>query len=106
MADDFEILSDYAQRSIRLTDERWQHILIHPEMSGQYNRMVETLFDPDFVIATVKDKTVYTYQRLYESTPVTRKYMTVAVKILPDDAFILTAFFTSRMKKGDIQWQR
>lgn len=101
-----EVFTDYQGRQIRLTDERWQHILAHPEMVEQHDRLVKTLADPDFVVATVKDTSVHTYQRLYESTPVTRKYMTVAVKVLAADAFVLTAFFTSRLKKGEILWQR
>jgi len=106
MSDDFERLTDYQDRLIRLTDERWQHILNHPEMIGQRERLVETMADPDFVITTVKDNAVHVYQRLYENTPVTRKYLSVAVKLLDEDAFVLTAFFTSRLKKGTILWQR
>ena len=88
LADDSEILYDHNEQAIRLTHERWQHILKHPEMVEQYNKVVETLSTSDIVVATLKDESVQTYQRLYESTPVTRKYMTVAVKILENDAFI------------------
>lgn len=106
MADDFDTLTDHQGRAIRLTVERWQHILEHPEMVDQREKMTQTVNDPDFVVVTAKDDTVHVYQRLYESTPVTRKYMTVAVKLLDEDAFILTAFFTSRLKRGRIIWQR
>jgi hypothetical protein len=99
-----ERLSDYANHQIRLTDERWTHILDHPEMVGQYRRLSETLSEPDIVIATVMDETILTYHRLYEQTPVTRKYLVVVVKMASDDAFILTAYFTSRVKKGQVIW--
>ncbi|MBI5667769.1 MAG: hypothetical protein HZC41_07150 [Chloroflexi bacterium] len=102
---DFEILVDYAGRLIRLTDERWQHILDHAEMVGQRERLVETLLTPDTVISTVKDEAVYVYHRLYETTPVTRKYLIVAVKILAEDAFVITAFYSNRLKKGEVIWQ-
>jgi hypothetical protein len=32
---DFDTLTDYAGKQIRLTDERWSHILEHPEMVEQ-----------------------------------------------------------------------
>ncbi len=102
---DFEVLIDYQQRTIRLTAERWAHIVNHPEMVGQYDRLVETLSAPDIVIATVRDEAVHTYHRLYETTPVTRKYLVVVVKIEAEDAFVLTAYFTSRLKKGKIVWR-
>ena len=102
---DFEILTDYSGKSIRLTDERWTHILDHPEMVEQHNRIIETLSAPDTVIETVKDASVLTYHRFYEKTPVTRKYMVIAVKVLPDNAFIITAFYSNRLKRGKVIWQ-
>jgi len=74
-------------------------------MIGQRERLIETLAQPDLVIATVKDETVHVYHRLYETTPVTRKFLVVAVKMEEDDAFVLTAYFTSRLKKGKIVWR-
>ncbi|MBI5958859.1 MAG: hypothetical protein HY866_09005 [Chloroflexi bacterium] len=101
---DFEVFTDYNNRAIRLTNERWTHILEHPEMIEQRERLIETLAAPDMVITTVKDSNVHAYHRLYEHTPVTRKYLVIAVKIETDDAFILTAYFSSRLKKGPIVW--
>lgn len=106
MSDDFLILVDYSGRSIRLTDERWRHILDHPEMVDQRERLEKTLSTPDFVIATFSDEAVLAYHRLYEHTPVTRKFMVVAVKTLLHDAFVVTAFYSSRGKKGNRIWQR
>ena len=99
-----EVLSDYQGRAVRLTGERWAHILDHPEMVGQRERLVEALAEPDIVIATLTDEAVLAYHRLYETTPVTRKYLVVVVKTAPEDAFILTAYFTSRLKKGQVVW--
>jgi molybdopterin synthase catalytic subunit len=73
-------------------------------MAGQRERLAETLAAPDMVIATVLDGTVFAYHRLYESTPVTRKYLVVIVKASPEDAFVLTAYFTSRIKRGQMIW--
>ena len=44
------------------------------------------------------------YYRFYVGTRVGDKYMCVVVKIVADDAFVLTAYFTDRMKKGRQIW--
>jgi len=100
------IYHDHQGRTIRLTDERWRHILDHPEMRAQRSRLVETLSAPDAVVATVADETVLAYHRPYERTPVTRKYLVVIVKLREDDAFMTTAFFASRAKRGHTVWRR
>lgn len=101
-----EVFVDHEGRAIRLTNERWQHIINHAEMLDQRNRIVETLTEPDHVIATIADNNIYVYQRFYQQTPVTSKYLLIAVKILEDDAFIVTAFYSRKAKKGDIVWQK
>ena len=105
MADDFQTFTDHKGRQIRLTNERWEHILSHSEMVNQQERIIETLTQPELIVATVKDESVHVYHRFYEQTPVTSKYLLVSVKILPEDAFILTAFFSNRVKKGNVLWQ-
>ncbi len=105
MNDEPLIFIDYNGRKIRLTSERQNHILEHPEMLEQLNKIRETISSPEIVIATDADKTVHVYHRYYNTTPVTSKFLLVVVKMLDDDAFILTAFFSNRSKKGSILWQ-
>ncbi|MSP14557.1 MAG: hypothetical protein EXR62_16580 [Chloroflexi bacterium] len=104
MKDDAIVLIDHKNRRIRLTQERLEHILEHPEMATQMNRLQETVRNPDLIVAADADETVHVYHRLYDQTPVTRKYMLVTVKLWENDAFVLTAFFSSRRKKGKIVW--
>lgn len=100
------LLNDFQGREIRLTDERLGHILERPEMQGQEQRIAETLFTPDSVILSHHDPAVQLYHKLFEKTPVTRKYLVVVVKYLEQDAFIITAFFTDKEKKGEQVWPR
>lgn len=100
-----QILIDYQERPVRLTQERWLHILQHPEIVDQRERLIETLRTPQIIIATVADENVHAYHRLYAETPVTRKYLIVVVKFIEDDAFVLTAYFSNRLKRGRIVWQ-
>lgn len=105
MTDETILLTDHQGRRIRLNRERRDHILEHPEMVGQFDRIREAISAPSFVIITSADKSVHVYHRFYEQTPVTRKYLQVAVKLLEDDAFVLTAYYSSRPKKGIVVWQ-
>jgi hypothetical protein len=99
-----QTLTDHQGRAIRLTEERQAHILEHPEMQGQEKRIREALAQPEFVVATPTDITVHVYGRFYETTPVTSKYLQVVVKLLLDDAFVLTAYYSSRPKRGRTVW--
>ena len=101
-----QILKDRNGREIRLTDEPLQHILEHPEMRGQEARLIETLLMPNSIIASHHDAALLLCHKLYDQTPVTRKYLVVMVKYLEQDAFIVTAFFTDREKKGTLVWTR
>jgi hypothetical protein len=100
------ILADYQGRPIRLTAERLEHVRKHPEMGGQEEKIAQTLSQPDTVIIGELDESVWHYHRLYERTPVTKKYLLVAVKYLGNDAFVITAFFTDRIKRGKVKWTK
>jgi len=62
-----EILTDYQNRQIRLTEERLQHILDHPEIGA--------------------------------------KWLCVVIKDNSDDAFIITAYLTDKLKQGLELWR-
>lgn len=100
------LVTDFQGRTVRLTAERWQQILEHPEMSGQQSRLRDTVQSPHLVVHSGSDESVYFYHRLYDTTPVTRKYLGAVVKVLEHDAFIITAYLTSRPKRGQVLWQQ
>ncbi len=90
-----------------MTDERKEHIEIdHPEMGGQIVKIKDTLLNPDIIIRSRTDLEVKLFYRHYDITPVTEKYLCVAVKISIDDLFIITAYFTDTIKRGDILWKK
>ena len=98
---------DIHERQIRLTEERQEHIEVdHPEMSGQIDRIRETLLDPDVIVRSQTDPEVELFYRHYDTTPVTEKYLCVVVKVSTEDIFIITAYFTDKIKKGEILWRR
>jgi hypothetical protein len=98
------ILTDRHGRQVRLTEERLTHIVEHLEMRGQEERVAETLLRPHLVISSHHDPAVHLYHRWFDETPITRKFLVVAVKYSDQDAFVITAFFTDREKKGTRIW--
>jgi len=97
---------DYADRTVRLTGERLGHIHEHPEMVGQERRILEVLQKPDVVFTSHKDSSVHVYYKHYTRSPAGSKHLMVAVKILEEDAFVITAFFTDEVKGGRQVWPR
>ena len=95
------ILIDYQGRSIRLTDERKQHILDHPEMADLESAIVEALINPEIVRRSNSDHTVHLYYRYQKDTIVGEKWLCIVVKYLEDDAFIITAYLTDKLKAGE-----
>jgi hypothetical protein len=99
-------LQDRFGRIVRLTEERTAHILEHPELVGQLDKLGEVLQEPDVIVRSLRDAEVHLYHKHYSATPVTEKYLLVAVKVTTDDAFALTAFFISVITKGEKVWEK
>lgn len=93
--------------SVRLTEERWHHIVRrHPEMDDQRERVLETLAEPDMI--QQGDFSELLAISFYPETPLTDKFLVVAYReVSPDDGFILTAYLTSRPSaRRVVIWKR
>ena len=98
---------DIYNRQIRLTYEREKHIEgDHPEMSGQIEKIKETLLEPDLILKSKVDPNVEMFYRYYETTPVGKKYLCITVKVSIDDLFIITGYFTDTIKRGEVLWEK
>jgi len=75
-------------------------------MTDQLMRVVETLADPDKIIRSRTDPTVELFYKHYVSTPITSKFLCTVVKIVSDDPFIITAYYTNSMKRGENLWEK
>jgi len=100
-----KIYKDIFGNTIRLTHERLDHITEREEMVGQDNKIAETLLSPDIVKFSKYDPDVLLYYKLYEHTPVTRKFLAVIAKVGVAEPFILSSFFTDKIKEGETRWQ-
>ena len=102
-----ERFKDVHGRQVRFTGERREHIESdHPEMSGQLEKIENTLSSPDIIVKSRTDPQVELFYRSYRTTPVSEKYLCVAVKALEDDLLIVTAYFTDTMKRGEVVWRK
>src|SRR3990172_5070640 len=106
-------MSDSALRSvngvpIRLTAERWAHIVArHPEIDHYHNHIMETVANPDFVAKGTHSE--LKAARLYADLPMGPRYLIVVYKeIKTNDGFIITARISSdvgNLIRGGILWQ-
>lgn len=91
---------------IRLTEERLNHIQRnHPELKDSKERILETISAPDLV--QKGDVGSLLAIKKYHNTPVTKdKYLVVAYKeVTNKDGFVLTAYYTSYLRKRIILWK-
>jgi hypothetical protein len=101
-----QVYVDYQGRRVRLTAERLEHILEHPEMRSMVSRIPETLMHPERVLESVSDPMAHLYYRLYLGTLVGDKHLCVVVKIADNDAFVLTAYLVTKPAGGRQLWPK
>ncbi|MGA2298198.1 MAG: hypothetical protein ABSG15_11690 [FCB group bacterium] len=89
---------------IRITDERWFHIIEnHDDLSGYFDEILDTLEYPDFVIKGYSDAKIAL--RIIRSN----KYLAVVYKETSDiDGFLITAYFTTKINinSEEILWKK
>jgi hypothetical protein len=87
---------------IRLTDERWEHIVsARDELVGYYDDCLHTIEEPDFILRGRHGslKAVRSFGR--------NRFLVVIYKeISRHDGFVITAYFVRRINRGDIVWRR
>jgi hypothetical protein len=92
---------------VRLTDERWLHIISrHPEMRELRDRVLETLASPEMI--QQGDFGELLAFHFYPETPLTSKFLVVAYReVSAEDGFILTSYLSSRpVVRRPIIWKR
>jgi hypothetical protein len=75
-------------------------------MSGKEHELGETLLQPDIVIQSQSDDTVRLFHRFYKRLTIGDKYLCIVVKYTEGNAFIITAYFTDKVKAGEVLWKK
>lgn len=87
---------------IRLTSERWFHIVEnHDDLAGYYDDVIQVVEDPDLIIPGYHGSLIAI--RGYGRD---RYLMVVYREISPSDGFIITAYFGSTVDRRKAIWKR
>lgn len=89
---------DKTRRMIYLTDERYKHILKHPEMQNKLDEIRKTIEKPLKVTEYHYDNNIKLYYSYHKNTKLKAKCLRVIVKYLNGNGFIVTAFFVDKIK--------
>lgn len=88
-----EVTTSQRDIPIRLTDERWNHILEgHPELVNNKTDVLKTVSNPERIFEG-KNEELLGVQEIQPG-----KWLVVIYKELGDDGFIVTAYSTSRFQ--------
>ena len=87
---------------IRLTSERWFHIVEnHDDLAGHYDSVLNAIENPDLIL------------KGYQGTLIAmrgagkRRYLAVVYRQLSnEDGFVITAYFTSKINRKKIIWKQ
>jgi len=87
-------------RVLKLMDEGWKHICtVHPEMQGELEKVNQTMKSPDLIKQGNRADTFM----FYKFFP---KHLVLIIKYLNTEGFVITGYFTERIRKGEILWKR
>jgi len=89
---------------IRLTEERWFHIIEnHDDLAGYYDEVLNTIEGPDYIIKGYKNALV-----ALKKVKKGKNLAVVYKEINKKDGFIITAYFTGKINliEEKIIWQK
>jgi hypothetical protein len=99
-----EIVKSVNKVPIRLTEERWVHIVEnHDDLAGYYDDVLLTVESPDYVIKGYEEALIALKHREED------RFLAVVYKETSEtDGFVITSYFTSKIKieREVIVWQR
>lgn len=75
-------------------------------MAALESEIETTLRSPQTVIQSISDDEARLYYRFYVGTKVGDKYLCVVVKVSLADAFVITAYLTDKVKRGEQLWPK
>jgi hypothetical protein len=88
---------------IKTTKAYWNIItnIKHPSIWGKEKAVKETLFFADEIRISKRDPDVYLLYKKYGD-----KFLCAVVRIHKKEGFIITAYYTKRIKEGELQWKK
>lgn len=98
----FQVISKLG-RTIRTTNQYWNKIITikHPIMTGQEEKVIETLKKPLVIRKSEKDANVCLYYRKY-----IRRYICAVVRHENGTGYLISAYPVDKIKKGVIIYEK
>ena len=98
----FQVISKL-DKQITTTKGYWNIItnIKHPSVKGKEKEIKETLKNPNQIRQSGNNKKIYLFYKKYK-----RRYLTVIVRHLNGNGFIITTYFTSKIKEGKQIWPK
>jgi len=88
-----KVFSGFSGIPIRLTDERWEHITEeHPEFLDKESEVLRTIEKPEKIYEGNNGELL----AVRETEP--KKFIVVVYKETPPEGYIITAFYTRRIR--------
>ncbi len=99
---EFEITSKLG-KTISTSQAYWKIIteIKHPIIKGKQKLVMQTLINPDIIKRSSKDRDIYLHYR-----KISDRFICVVTKHENGTGFVVTAYFTNKIKQGDIIWTR
>lgn len=90
-------------KTIRTTKPYWKIIINikHPSVAGKVEDVKSTISSPDVIHQSKVDKDVYLYYKKQK-----QKHLSVVVRQLNGDGFIITSYYTDKIKEGKLIWKK
>lgn len=86
---------------IRLTTERWFHIVeTHDEVAGYYDEVLETIENPEIILRGYKGSLIAAKNYGHK-----RYLMVIYREITRNDGFIITAYFSKKIDRRKAIWK-
>lgn len=98
----FEVKSKLGS-SVSTTKSYWNVIthIKHPSVKGKEKCVKDTLVQPDQIRVSKKDHDVYLFYKKYRN-----KSLCVITRTRGNKGFIITAYYTKKIKEGELKWKR
>lgn len=73
----------------------------HPTVKSKEEDVKKVLCDPDEIRVSKKDRAVVLFYKMIE-----KLYLCVVVKFSKKRGYIITAYWTRKIKEGELKWRR
>lgn len=73
----------------------------HPTVKGRELEVKQALYEPDEIRVSRKDKMVLLFYKMFD-----KRYLCVVVRFFKKKGFIITAYWTKKIKEGELRWKR